>query len=82
MPQRWYRWTGEEPRTEARALWLRAVNPLRHSPRRKPRDPQALEALVQLTIRLVRQDRQFERIGPRRWRLVKADDPGGVRPVR
>lgn len=74
MPPRQFRWTGEDRKAEIRALRLRALNPLRHSPRRKPRDPEALEALVRLTLRLVREDERFERIGPRAWRLVAADD--------
>ncbi|HEY8426103.1 MAG TPA: hypothetical protein VIK73_08835 [Limnochordales bacterium] len=74
MPQRRFRWTGEDREAEIRALRLRAFNPLRHSPRRKPRDPEALEALARLTLRLVREDERFERIGPRAWRLVAADD--------
>lgn len=82
MAGRHFRWMGEDPEAEIRSLRLRALNPLRHSPRRKPRDPASLEALVRLTVRLVREDRRFERIGPRRWRLVAADDSGGVRPLR
>ncbi|MEW6047602.1 MAG: hypothetical protein AB1609_14150 [Bacillota bacterium] len=80
MPQRRFRWTGAEQKAEVRALFMRALNPLRHSPRRKPRDPEALESLARLTLRLVREDRRFERIGPRWWRLV-ADDTGAVRPL-
>lgn len=82
MPQRQFRWTGDDQEAEIRALRLRALNPLRYSPRRKPRDPEALEALVRLTVRLVREDTRFERTGPRTWRLLAADDSRGVRPLR
>ena len=41
-----------------------------------------LAALALLTIRLVREDRRFQRIGPRAWRLIAPDDTGGVRSLR
>lgn len=82
MPERRFRWTEEDVQAEVRALTLRALNPLRHSPRRKPRNPEEFVALAQLTMRLVRGDRRFQRTGPRAWRLVEPDDPGGVRALR
>lgn len=75
MAQRRFVWTGQDRQLEIRALRMRALNPLRHSPRRKPRDPDAFLALARVTVRLVRDDRRFERTGPRAWRLVAQDDP-------
>ncbi|MBE3590751.1 MAG: hypothetical protein IMW98_08020 [Firmicutes bacterium] len=66
-----YRWKGWEAESEraAEAVRLRVRNPLRRSPRTRPRDPDALRALVQATIHRIRSDDRFEQVGPRRWRM-------------
>jgi len=53
-----------------RGVALRAANPLRGSPRRKPRSREELLALARVTRDLVRSGTRIEWLGPRRWRLV------------
>ena len=48
----------------------RALNPLRGSPRHRPRDSAALLALVWNTRQHVLKDSRFRVIGPGKWKLV------------
>ena len=64
-----YRWQGNEREKQVEALALRLRNPFRHSPRRKPRDPDAFRALALTTLAQIERDERFERLGPRHWRM-------------
>lgn len=66
-----YRWEGWEAelRRAAEAARLRLRNPLRKSPRSRPRDPDALRALARATMHRIRSDDRFEKIEPRHWRM-------------
>ncbi len=52
------------------ALHQRLANPLRGSPRRRPRDSAALLALAWTTRQKVLRDTRFVQTGPRSWKLV------------
>lgn len=56
-----------------RAASLRAANPLRGSPRRKPRLRDELLALAKISRVMVRSGTRIEWLGPRQWRLVTSD---------
>ncbi len=53
----------------AKRMRARVLNPLRHSPRRRPRDPDALLALAFATRQRVLQHKSLRRTGPRTWEL-------------
>ena len=59
----------EQAEMELLALRQRVLNPLRGSPRRRPRDPDALFALAWSTRQQVLRDGRFLQTGPRSWKL-------------
>ena len=60
-----------EGETEATAgLRQRLANPLRGSPKRRPRDLAALLALAFATRQRVLRDTRFQQTGPRSWKLT------------
>ena len=59
----------EQAEMELLALRQRVLNPLRGSPRRRPRDPDDLLALAWSTRQQVLRDGRFLQPAPRSWKL-------------
>lgn len=60
----------EQTEMDVAAMRQRVLNPLRGSPRRRPRDPGALLALAWNTRQQVLRGGRFQQTGPRSWRLL------------
>ena len=59
----------EQTEMDMVAMRQRVLNPLRGSPKSRPRDPGALFALAWNTRQQVRRDGRFLQTGPRSWQL-------------